>query len=1066
LIFPITSTRIVTIDTTSQTVGTLNLGDDDDSNSYNLAASGGASLIFDNNGPNAVINQLANSNGDTISAPVVLNASLTINNASANALVFSGGTSAGTAGLKTITNASAGSGAVTYQTLAIADGAGIVAFEQNSPTSQLNFNVASTHTGGVTVNAGIVWARNAAGLGTGTLTLGDTSGSADAALLVSTGSNSSINVTNPINVRAGTTGSLTIFNNNASSNSQATASGAITLNNNLTIRSAATGTAGSMTVSGPMSGTQPVTITTLPGTAPVTLSSAVSANVTSIIQDSAGSATISGQNSAFVGTVQVKQGTLTTGSQTATSVNNVVYVSVGATFSRGSTNTSASQARVDIAGINDGVGAGIVTRGTGGGARPLNIGGNDAYSFSGAIQDNGSSTNPLAIIKTGTGTQTLSGPSTYSGGTTILSGVIKLDGNTGSLLATGNLSMQGGTFLYDNTASTGDKTQNLGTLTFSAGGSTLQTVQGGASSSTLTFAALAARGAGGTGNFLVSGGTNTVVLTGPVLGFVNQGLFINGADYVYMNSDSGFIRAATYDTDPGFVNAGAALASASHNRVTTSIAAQPTDLVNTIKFDGATAVDLDLALDATLTLTNGGLLRAGGGSTTISGSGTANLSIAPDGEYVFRTDSASDSLTINVPLAANVSGTPVPNRIVKDGAGTLTLGAANLNTGQTYVNGGILSISSNANLGAQDPGAAVNLNNGTLQATATFGLFNGVAGTNNRGIVIFNSGTIDVTSSNVLTVAGVISDNWTPVSNAAFRKGTLVKSGTGTLEVTNANTYQGGTTLAAGTLLANNLTGSATGTGKVTIDGGTLGGAGTITGNVVAGVSVHTIAPSATLPSSTATTLTLGGLATNDATKMAFNLITPGVSSVNDRIKVTGANALGFTGGAINVSSAGGASSLGWYNIIEHNGFAGSLSSIALPAVVNNVAYQLDATTDPTMIRLHRGFLGDANDDGTVNFSDFIILSQNFGQNGTWNQANFTGASVVDFNDFVVLSQNFGNTIGANALTVSDEEIALFQSASQSFLAGAGIPEPTSLAMLGLGAAALLTRRRKTEPVA
>jgi fibronectin-binding autotransporter adhesin len=250
-------------------------------------------------------------------------------------------------------------------------------------------------------------------------------------------------------------------------------------------------------------------------------------------------------------------------------------------------------------------------------------------------------------------------------------------------------------------------------------------------------------------------------------------------------------------------------------------------------------------------------------------------------------------------------------------------------------------------------------------------------------------------------------------------------------------------------------------TGTTTINNGTLGGAGTISGNVAAGSAPHTIAPSATLASSTATTLTVGGLTTNADTTIALNLVTSDVANGSDRIKVTGSNALTLNGGTITVATAGGAGSLGWYNVIEHNGFTGSVAGLTLPATAGGISYQLDATTDPTMIRLHRGFLGDANDDGTVNFSDFIILSQNFGQNGTWNQANFTGASVVDFNDFVVLSQNFGNTIGASALTVSDEEIALFQSASQSFFAGTGIPEPASLMLMGLGATALLTRRRK-----
>ena len=60
----------------------------------------------------------------------------------------------------------------------------------------------------------------------------------------------------------------------------------------------------------------------------------------------------------------------------------------------------------------------------------------------------------------------------------------------------------------------------------------------------------------------------------------------------------------------------------------------------------------------------------------------------------------------------------------------------------------------------------------------------------------------------------------------------LIKEGTGTLILTGANTYNGGTFVNEGILLVNNTNGSGTGSGAVVVNGGTLGGTGTISGAV------------------------------------------------------------------------------------------------------------------------------------------------------------------------------------------------------------------------------------------
>ena len=142
---------------------------------------------------------------------------------------------------------------------------------------------------------------------------------------------------------------------------------------------------------------------------------------------------------------------------------------------------------------------------------------------------------------------------------------------------------------------------------------------------------------------------------------------------------------------------------------------------------------------------------------------------------------------------------------------------------------------------------------------------------NGSGIVNMGSKTLTIGATNLdSTFGGVIQDGPTG-SNAR-----LVKEGTGTLTLTGANTYSGGTTINAGILLANNTTGSTTGSGAVQVNAGTLGGSGSIAGAAIVGTNTGTaafLAPSkgATKPA----TLTIrSGLILNDDSTYTYKLDT------------------------------------------------------------------------------------------------------------------------------------------------------------------------------------------------
>jgi autotransporter-associated beta strand protein len=70
-------------------IGELNIGASSDAASFNVAGNGGT-LTFDNTPGTASVTQLGSSDGDTISAPLILNGSLNLYNTSANPLTLSG----------------------------------------------------------------------------------------------------------------------------------------------------------------------------------------------------------------------------------------------------------------------------------------------------------------------------------------------------------------------------------------------------------------------------------------------------------------------------------------------------------------------------------------------------------------------------------------------------------------------------------------------------------------------------------------------------------------------------------------------------------------------------------------------------------------------------------------------------------------------------------------------------------------------------------------------------------------------------------------------------------------
>jgi autotransporter-associated beta strand protein len=831
--------------TATKTVGRLDIGDSDGSNTFTIATgTGGGTLNFDGSGANAQLNELSTSKGDTISAPITLTTSLDISNASVNTLTLSsGGVTAATAGTKTLTTST---GAVTISGI-IGNGSGTVAVAQNG-TGSLLLSGANTFSGGTSLLSGtitlgvssvVTGGTLASGaVGTGTFHLGSGTNASVLQTNVSSGTTRSIenNISLDGDVTFATTGATgriglnTLYSGSGASASLLTTPNTIVLTrtNQLTVNSSVT-----VDLTGAVSGSFGLT--------------KLGAGTLNIGSTSTTASNFDGNANTYTGLTTVSAGTVVLSKTAGTDAiagnltidgTGLVQLNHGNQIKDSSDLTVNGSGVFDLSGANEAVnalnGSGTITNNSSLSttASTLTVGSNNGGgTFSGTIQ-NGTPTKTVALTKTGSGVLLLSGTNTYTGDTTIAGGELFLT-SSGSLASTSTIRLgdiaansPSAMFTFGSTSggitlsnplivqASASGTQGTRTLLGLAENGNTNTYSGTVTMNanlTVQSAAVGSTVANGQGTLLFQGGSidvGTTTLT------VNTNLRGNNADtysiqgIVNINEQLKSTQAtggSVFKDGSGtlilqgignnYTGTDASNLNANGTRIgggilgifgDGSLGLAPTNATNNVFFVApGTNVNTDSI---------GPTLRADAAGITLAA--TRNINIASG--ITARFDSNGNTFTI----AGNINGAGNLNKV---GPGTLALTGANTYTGTTTVSAGTLNAAVTNALGGTT--GSINVNRGGTLMVSGVGNLDRI---NNTTPIVMGSGT---GASNPIFLRGtgaVVSEGSGSTVTGGVPDGTTSTAGLGALSLQSNSTFDFGTsgvgTFVFGTFTSNTNT--------------------------------------------------------------------------------------------------------------------------------------------------------------------------------------------------------------------------------------------------------------------
>lgn len=718
-------------------------------------------------------------------------------------------------------------------------------------TAKLTLSGTGGYTGGTTVSQGTLAAitNNGALGGSGTVTINDTNtGANDTALLLG-----NITMARPVTVANEGSGTTTLGANGGAA--LPTFSGAITLARDVTLDG--TGNTDRLTFTGGIGGTGNVTISggtnrVVFATVANTYDGSTSVSANSVLQLSTGAAS----TASFIPDTSV----LTVNS------GGIVKLAKGANSETigGLSGSGKVRGHEAVTGI----------------ASALVINGGGSQNFGGVLEDGGASGSTLSLTKIGTGTQTLSGINTYSGATSITEGTLALSGS-GSIVNSSTINVAAGATLDVSSA-----TFTLGVdQTLTGAGTVVGTVVndtlGGVitpSGGNLSIGSLTYNGDGiidvtpgvaivnitDTDGLSTSADPVTINVEGvalapgqyPVIDYVGSiqgsgaGSFVVGTNpggaYTYTlvdnagNSSVDLVVASLADVWSGAFSSEWSTASigGSKNWTLNGLPADYANLHDVQFTDAATNTTVDIsAADVTpasvefnhstqaYTLQGTAAIA---GSSSLSKTGTGTLTI----DNVNKFTGIADILggTVVVSSLANVG---VDSAL---GAGSdIFLGDATLSyTGATTSTDRFLTVTAPATVEVTSVASTLTLsgpvNGNSALAKTGAGILEITGNSSFSGVTQIDGGTFRIADGGSWG-NGAISANTTleinqstdlTLTNAISGTGSLVKNGTGTLTLTAANTYAGGTIINSGQLNIGNGTNNTgkAGTGAIQIAAG------------------------------------------------------------------------------------------------------------------------------------------------------------------------------------------------------------------------------------------------------